>query len=249
MTSTAFASESRLAFDAQDSPQPSPVSASRAQTESGRGVTRVLIANHQPIVRHGLRALLALESDLEVIGETDDGSEAVRLARRLRPNVVLIDLSIPTVGGIAATRIIRAELADTQVIVMTGANEDAAAIESIRAGAVAYLPRNVRIEELLWSLRRASDGQVILPARAAARIVQSMGRNEALSRRETDVLYLVARGLANKQVARELGITQSTVKCHVSGILGKLGLPSRTQIALYAARTGLVALEQRAEGI
>ena len=249
MASTAFASPDRMQTGAGDPFQPC-LESSRMQTETGRVVTRVLIANHQPIVRHGLRTLLVDEPDLEIVGEAGDGNEAVELARRLRPNVVLIDLSIPALGGIAATRIVRAALPDTQVVVMSGLNEDASAIESVRAGAIAYLPTKVRIEDLLWSLRRAGAGQVVLPSRAAARMLGVMGRNESLSRRETDVLYLVARGLPNKQVARELGITQSTVKCHVSGILGKLGLPSRTQIALYAARTGLVALEHgRADGI
>ena len=215
----------------------------RAQTASDRVTVRVLIANHQPIVRHGLRALIASEPDLQVIGEADDGGEAVRLARQLRPDVVLIDLSIPTVDGISATRMIRAELRDTQVIVMTGVDEDASAIEAIRAGAAAYLLKDARIDDLLRTIRGAGAGQVALPAQTAARMVRLVGGHDVLSHRETDVLYLVARGLANKQVARELGITESTVKTHVSGILSKLGLPSRTQLALYAARTGLIALD------
>jgi DNA-binding NarL/FixJ family response regulator len=187
--------------------------------------------------------LIALEPDLQVIGETDDGDEAVRLARRLRPDVVLIDLSISTVNGISATRMIRAELPDTQVVVMNGVDADASAIEAIRAGAVAYLLEDSRIDELLRTIRGAGAGQVGLPAQTAARMVRLVGGHDVLSYRQTEVLYLVARGLANKQVARELGITVSTVKTHVSGILSKLALPSRTQLALYAARTGLMALD------
>jgi two-component system, NarL family, response regulator LiaR len=209
----------------------------------GRATCRVLVANRQPIVRHGLRALLANQSDLQVIGETDDGDEAVRMARQLRPDVVLIDFAMPTVDGIAATRMIRGELRDTQVIVMTAIDEDAWALEAIRAGAAAYLLKDSRIEDLLRAIRGAGAGQVALPAQAAARMVRLVGGHEVLSHRETEVLYLVARGLANKQVARELGITESTVKTHVSGILSKLGLPSRTRLALYAARTGLIALD------
>jgi DNA-binding NarL/FixJ family response regulator len=129
------------------------------------------------------------------------------------------------------------------VIVMTGDNDDVTPVESVRAGAVVCLRRGARIEDLLRAIRGAGADQVMLPARAVAQLVGSMGRHEALSARETEVLYLEARGLANKQVARELGISQSTVKCHVSGILTKLALPSRTQVALYAARTGLVALD------
>jgi len=210
---------------------------------NGRDTVRVLIANQQPIVRHGLRLIISNEPDLQMIGETDDGGEAVQMARQLRPDVVLIDLSIPTVDGISATRMIRAELRDTQVVVMTGVHEDTSAIEAIRAGAAAYLLKDARIDDLLRTIRGAGAGQVALPAQMAARMVRLVGGRDVLSQREIDVLSLVARGLANKQVARQLGITESTVKTHVSGILSKLGLPSRTQIALYAARNGLIALD------
>jgi two-component system, NarL family, response regulator LiaR len=214
-----------------------------AHAASSRVTVRVLIANHQPIVRHGLWDVIASEPDLQLVGETDDGREAVRLARQLRPDVVLIDLSIPTVDGISATRIIRAELPNTQVIVMTGVDADTSALEAIRAGAAAYLLKDARIDHLLRTIRGAGAGQVALPAQTAARMVQLVSGHTVLSRRETEVLNLVARGLANKEVARELGVTRSTVKAHVSAILSKLGLPSRTQLALYAVRTGLVALD------
>src|SRR5690242_2087322 len=190
MASTAFAPEACFAVDARGSMDTRQEPVSYPTTASGRAVLRVLIANHQPIVRHGLRALIAREPDLQSIGETDDGGEAVRLARQLRPDVVLIDLAIPTADGIAATRMIRAELRDTQVIVMTGIDEAACAIEAIRAGAAAYLLKDSRIEELLRSIRGAGAGQVALPAQAAARMVRLAGRHEVLSERETEVLYL-----------------------------------------------------------
>ena len=242
--STAYAPVMRTESDSRWSADARLEPVSRSRPLSSPATLRVLIANHQPIVCHGLRTLIANEPDLQVIGEADDGAEAVRLARQLRPDVVLIDLAVPVVDGITATRMIRAELRDTQVIVMTGAHEDVSAIEAIRAGAVGYLLKNARIDDLLRTIRGAGAGQVALPAQTAARMLRLVGGHEVLSHRETDVLYLVARGLANKQVARELGITESTVKTHVSGILSKLGLPSRTQIALYAARTGLVALDR-----
>jgi DNA-binding NarL/FixJ family response regulator len=207
-------------------------------------MVRVVIASHQPLVRHGLHGLLAAEPEIEIVGESVDGPDAVRLARRLRPDLVLVDMGIQALDAIAVTRTIRAELRDTRVIVISGGNDDVSAVESVRAGATAYLRREARTEDLLRAIRSAVAGQVVLPAQAVARLLRSMGRHQALSERETEVLYLVARGLANKQVARDLGIAESTVKCHVSGILTKLGLPTRTQIALYAARTGLVALDR-----
>jgi DNA-binding NarL/FixJ family response regulator len=243
MMSTAFAPAVKFGSDPVGSADTRLELVSRAQPASGRLALRVLIANCQPIVRHGLRALIVRESDLIVIEETDDGSEAVRLARQLRPDVVLIDLSIPTVDGISATRMIRAQLPDTQVVVTSGFDEDASAFEAIRAGAAAYLLKDARIDDIVRTIRGAAAGQVALPARTAARMVGVAGEQTLLSPRETEVLTLVARGLANKQVARELAITESTVKTHMSGILTKLGLTSRTQLALYAARTGLVALD------
>jgi DNA-binding NarL/FixJ family response regulator len=131
---------------------------------------------------------------------------------------------------------------------MSGVDEDAAAIEVIRAGAVAYLSKDIRVEELLRAIRSAGNGQVALPAEAAVRLVRTLHECGALSEREAEVLRLVARGLANKQIAQHLGVSLSTVKAHVSSILNKLSLPTRTQLALYAARTGLVALEAQELG-
>ena len=204
---------------------------------------RVLIANYHPIVRHGLRALLADEDDVDVVAEAEDGGTAVRLARQLHPDVVVIDLALPDVDGIAATRMIRAEVPETHVV-MTGVDEDAPAIEAVRAGASAYLPRETRTDLLVRAIRGAGTGQVALSSRAAASLVRVVGRHAALSEREADVMRLVAQGKANKQIAGELGIALSTVKSHVGSLLGKLSLLSRTQLALYAARTGLVMLDQ-----
>jgi NarL family two-component system response regulator LiaR len=243
-------SESAMTGTASGSPSGSTslVRVSGGLPVEGRATCRVLIANHQPIVRHGVRALLASEPDVVVVGETDSGVEAVRLARRLRPDVVLVDLLLPAPDGIAVTRTIRAEVPGTQVIVMTGVDEDAAAVEAIRAGAVAYLSREVRVEALLKAIRGAATGQVALPAVLAARLLGLGSPRDALSEREAEVLRLVARGLANKQIACALSVSLSTVKSHVSSILAKLSLPTRTQLALYAARTGLVALERHELG-
>jgi NarL family two-component system response regulator LiaR len=243
MMSTAFAPAIRTGTDPRRSVDTGLELVSRAHAVSNRVTVHVLIASQQPIVRHGLRALIANEPDVQVVGEADDGGVAVRVTRQLRPDVVLIDQSIPTVDGITATRMIRAELRDTHVVVMSGFDADLSAVEAIRAGAAAYLPKDAPIDDLLRTIRAAGSGQVALPAQTAAQMVRLIGGHDALSHRQTEILRLVARGLPNKLIARELGITESTVKTHVGSMLSKLGLDSRTQLALYAARTGLVALD------
>lgn len=209
-------------------PRPRPVSACRS--------TRVLLASSEPIVRHGLRTLLAAEDELDVVAEADDGGTTVALARQLRPDLVVIDLQVPRVDGFTATRAIRTELPDTQVVVLAGADDEALALEAIRAGACAHLSKATPVDAVVRTIRAASAGQVTLPSNAVARLVHVDQGSDSISRRESEVLRLVARGQANKQIARELGIAQSTVKSHVGSLLDKLGLRSRTQLALYAAR-------------
>ena len=213
--------------------------------------TRVLIADDHEVVRQGLRTFLSLDPELEVVGEAEDGAEAVRLAHRLRPDVVLMDLLMPEMDGITATRIIRQELPDTEVVALTSVLEDASVVEAMRAGAIGYLLKDTKAQELRRAIRAAADGQVQLSPRAAARLVREVRapeRPEALSERETEVLREFARGRANKEIARDLAIAEKTVKTHVSNILGKLGVQSRTQAALHAARIGLVALDEVGSG-
>jgi DNA-binding NarL/FixJ family response regulator len=208
---------------------------------------RVLIADDHDVVRKGLAGFLALDPELEVVGEAEDGAEAVRLARDLRPDVVLMDLVMPEMDGIAATRIIRQELPDTEVVALTSVLEDASVVGAMRAGAIGYLLKDTRVEELARAVRAAAAGQVQLSPKAAARLVREVRapeRPESLSEREVEVLRLLTRGYANKQIARDLGISETTVKTHVSSILGKLGVQSRTQAALHGARMGLVPLDQ-----
>ena len=208
---------------------------------------RVLVADDHEVVRQGLNTFLGLDPELEVVGEAADGREAVRLAHRLRPDVVLMDLLMPELDGIAATQIIRRELPDTEVIALTSVLEDASVVGAVRAGAIGYLLKDTRAQELRQAIKSAAAGQVQLSPQAAARLMREVvapERPEALSERETDVLRLLARGLANKEIARELSIAEKTVKSHVSSILGKLGVQSRTQAALYAGRIGLVPLDQ-----
>jgi NarL family two-component system response regulator LiaR len=208
---------------------------------------RVLIADDHAVVRHGLRNFLDLDPELEVVGEAGDGEEVVRLARELRPDVVLMDLLMPVMDGIAATQAIRAELPDTEVVALTSVLEDASVVGAVRAGAIGYLLKDIEMPDLLGAVRAAAAGQVQLSPQAASRLVREVRAPEqpqALTERETEVLRVLARGRANKEIARDLGIAERTVKTHVSSILGKLGVQSRTEAALYAWRIGLVALDQ-----
>jgi two-component system, NarL family, response regulator LiaR len=208
---------------------------------------RVLIADDHHVVRQGLRTFLGIDPELEVVGEAVDGYEAVRLANQLRPDVVLMDLLMPELDGIAATQQIRRQLPDVEVLALTSVLDDEKVVGALRAGAIGYLLKDSKPAELRQAIKAAAAGQVQLAPKAAARLVRevvSPDRPESLSERELDVLRLLARGHANKQIARELSIAEKTVKSHVSSILGKLGVQSRTQAALYAGRVGLVPIDQ-----
>ncbi|MEX1158703.1 MAG: response regulator transcription factor [Thermomicrobiales bacterium] len=204
---------------------------------------RILIADDHSVVRQGLKMFLALDPELEVIGEAENGAEAVRLAGELLPDVVLMDLLMPVMDGITAIENIRATLPDIEVLAVTSVLEDTAVIRAIRAGAIGYMLKDTQADELCRAIKAAANGQVQLSPEAAARLlreVRAPESPEALTERETDVLRLLARGMANKEIARQLSIGEKTVKTHVSHILAKLGVASRTQAALYAARVGLV---------
>ncbi len=208
---------------------------------------RVLITDDHGVVRQGLRMYLGLDPELEVVGEAANGEEALRMARELGPDVVLMDLLMPVMDGIAATGKIRAELPDVEVIALTSVLEDASVSGAVRAGAIGYLLKNTEADDLGRAIKAAADGQVQLAPEAAIRLmreVRAPESPEALTERETEVLKLVARGKANKQIAHELFVGEKTVKAHVSSILAKLGVQSRTQAALYALRIGLVSMEE-----
>ena len=206
---------------------------------------RVLLADDHSVVRQGLRMLLSLDPELEVAGEAADGAEALRLARDLRPDVVLMDIMMPRMDGIAATTAIRQELPGIEVLALTSALDDETVVGAVRAGAIGYLLKNSEPADVIQAIKAAAAGQVQLSPEAATRLMRgvhsapSTEGGEALTERETDVLRLLARGLANKEIARELQIGEKTVKTHVSNILMKLGVQSRTQAALQATRMGL----------
>ena len=205
---------------------------------------RILIADDHGIVRQGLRMYLGSDPEIEIIGEARDGAEALKLAHQLHPDVVLMDLLMPVMDGIAATSAIRRELPDTEVVALTSVLEDAAVVEAVRAGAIGYLLKDTEAHELRRAIKAAAVGQVQLSPQAAARLLREVRTPEngkaALTERETEVLRLLAHGLSNKEIAQHLNIGEQTVKTHVSHILEKLAVPSRTQAALYAMRTGLV---------
>ena len=208
---------------------------------------RILIADDHSVVRQGLRMFLGLDPELEVIGEARDGAEALQIARELRPDVVLIDLLMPVMDGIAAIGAIRRELPDIEVIALTSVLDDNSVVGAVRAGAIGYLLKDTEADDLRRAIKAAAAGQVQLSPKAAARLmreVRAPDSPEALTEREIDVLRLLAQGQANKQIANSLHIGEKTVKTHVSNILAKLSVPSRTQAALYAVRIGLVSADQ-----
>ena len=205
----------------------------------------VLLADDHPVVRQGLKTFLELQPDVSVAGEACDGAEAVALAADLLPDVVLLDLVMPGLGGPETIRRIRAASPETKVIVLTSFAGDDELFPALRAGADAYLLKDVEPRELVEAIRRVHAGEAPLDPKVAASVLRELAGDSAphqdpLTPRELEVLRLLARGLSNKAIAAELVVSEKTVKTHVSSILGKLGLTDRTQAALYAVRERLV---------
>ena len=205
---------------------------------------RLLVADDHEVVRHGLKAFLSVDADLELIGEASDGREAVEMTGRLKPDVVLMDLVMPTMDGIEATAAVRRDFPEVAVIALTSGLEGATVSDAVRAGAIGYLLKNASVQDLHRAIKAAAAGQVFLSPEAAAQLVRRVKApesGESLTPRELDVLRLMALGRANKEIARELRIGEETVKTHVRKILSKLQAASRTQAALHAIRSGLVS--------
>ena len=205
---------------------------------------RVLVVDDHAVVREGLRAFLELQDGIEVAGEAADGAEAVEVAERLRPDVVLMDLVMPRLDGLAAMRALRERLPGIRVVVLTSFLDDDKVLPALRAGAAGYLLKNAPPQVVAQAVRAAYAGEALLDPAVAARLVDTLGRGEEpldrLTSREREVLVLIGRGFPNKLIARELGVAEKTVKTHVGHVLAKLGLTDRTQAAVAAVRAGLV---------
>jgi two-component system, NarL family, response regulator LiaR len=215
----------------------------------------ILIVDDHEVVRKGIRAYLETLPDFEVVGEAVSGEEAVTLVGELIPDIVLLDLIMPGMDGVEATRRIKQISPRTQIVVLTSYHEDIHIFPALKAGAIAYILKDMKMEKLVDVLHRAMQGEVTLHPRVATRVLQNIrGEDDdqpllaELTSRETDVLKLIANGLTNNQIAEKLFISENTVKGHVSNILSKLHLADRTQVAVYAWQRGLVQREPRNQG-
>jgi DNA-binding NarL/FixJ family response regulator len=209
---------------------------------------RVLICDDHAVVREGLTAFLGLQDDIEIAGQASDGKEAVAIAAKLRPDVILMDLMMPRADGIEAIKRIRAADSGARIIVLTSFSDDSRLFPAIRAGATGYLMKDVSPQELARAIRLAQAGESLLHPDVARRLMEQVthggetgsGGARRLTERETEVLGLIGHGRSNKEIARDLVLSEKTVKTHVSNILQKLQLSDRTQAALFAVHHGLV---------
>jgi NarL family two-component system response regulator LiaR len=208
---------------------------------------RVLVVDDHAVVREGLRTFLELQDGVEVVGEAGDGEAGVREARRLRPDVILMDLTMPGRDGVWAMRRLRDVLPQARVVVLTSFADDSRLLAAIRAGAAGYLLKNVQPQELARAVRAAHAGEALLDPAVAARLVEAIakpppppGAADQLTPREREVLELIGEGRSNKAIALALGVSEKTVKTHVGHVLAKLGVNDRTQAAVFAARAGLL---------
>jgi len=207
---------------------------------------RVLVVDDHAVVRQGLRGLLELQDGIDIVGDAADGDQGVEAATRLRPDVILMDLVMPALDGVAAMRLLRERLPETRVIVLTSFLDDDKLLPALRAGAAGYLLKNAEPQEVVRAVRAAHAGQTVIDPVVAARLVETLAADDRgdpidlLTPREREVLVLIGRGYANKRIALELGLAEKTVKTHVGHVLAKLGVSDRTQAAIAAVRAGLV---------
>jgi NarL family two-component system response regulator LiaR len=215
------------------------------------GPIRVLVVDDHVVVRKGIHALLATEPDVEVVGEAENGREAVAEAERLQPDVILMDLVMPEMDGIEAIHRITTRQPEARILVLTSFAADDKVLPAIKAGALGYLLKDSGPEELVDAIHQVQRGESSLHPAIARKLLQELSRPsdrppapESLTEREVEVLQLVARGRSNREIAEELTISEATARTHVSNILSKLHLASRTQAVLYALREGLASLDE-----
>jgi NarL family two-component system response regulator LiaR len=222
-------------------------------TDSGEKPIRVLLVDDHVVVRKGMRALLDREPGIEVVGEAENGEQAVHSAGRLRPDVILMDLEMPGTGGTEATGQITEQHPEMRIVVLTSHAAEEDVFPALKAGALGYLLKHSAPEEVVQAIRQAHRGETVLHPSIARMVLQELNRpaqakrpktTEPLSERELEVLRLLARGMSNQEIADTLVVGEATVRSHVSSILRKLQLASRTQAALYALREGLASLDE-----
>lgn len=221
-------------------------------TDGSEKTIRILLVDDHVVVRKGLRALLDREAGIEIVGEAENGEQAIRAAERLQPDVIVMDLEMPGVGGTEATRRITESRPDARIVVLTSHAAEEDVFPALKAGALGYLLKHSAPEEVLQAIRQAYRGETVLHPAIARLVLQELHRpaaakpaetTEVLSERELEVLRVIARGMSNQEIADALFVSEATVRSHVSTILRKLQLASRTQAALYALRAGLAPLE------
>ena len=205
---------------------------------------RLLVADDHPVVRDGLRAMLATQPDMELVGEAATGTEAVELARALRPDVVLMDLQMPKLDGPAAIATLRQQAPEVRVLVLTTFGTDADITRAVDAGATGYLLKDAPREQLFSAIRAAARGESVLSPSVATRVLGRMRApaEEALSPRELEILGAVARGLSNKDIGRQLYVSEATVKTHLLRVFSKLGVDDRTAAVTVALKRGIIRL-------
>jgi DNA-binding NarL/FixJ family response regulator len=223
----------------------------------------IMIVDDHPLFRQGLRRVIEAEDDMEVIIEVGDGEEALRLAQKMIPDVIMMDVNIPTMNGLQVTRSLKASLPKIGVIMLTAYHDDEQIFHAIKAGAGAYYPKDVTPRKLIEAIRQVSQGNYVIDDNVLAKSqvaswllkqfeqISTLGTSPdelfvPLSPREMEILQLIARGYSNKEIAHELGISRQTVKNHMTSILRKLSVNDRTQAALYALRRGWIRLQDTA---
>lgn len=219
-------------------------------TEKEKAI-RILIADDHQLVRQGLMALLTVKPGIEVVGQATDGVEAVELAQSLGPDIILLDLLMPNMDGIEATREIKAEDPDARILIITSFAEDENVYQAIKAGALGYLLKDSSPQELLQAIHNVCAGRLSLHPNIALKLIEDLNQpqdtkptEDPLTEREVEVLKLVAKGHSNQEISEALFVSERTVGAHVSNILSKLHLANRTQAALFALRTGLTDLSE-----